>query len=134
MTAVPEAPASTTSSIVELPTALPYDDDTRTDCFRYFDGSDFQDSQALEGTSWLNQCQRVADTYDVAWEDFALWNGGLGNISTTECAFDPEKRYCGKQYIGDRPLEPTGPSYEFPIRVSSLLSLSPFLHIYIMAV
>lgn len=72
----------------------------------------------LEGTSWINQCQRVADVYGVSWDDFVLWNGGLGNISTTECAFDPDRRYCGKQYVGEAPEEPDLPTYEYPIRVS----------------
>jgi hypothetical protein len=103
---------------VQLPEELPLAADTRTDCYRYFDGVDFQNSSAIEGTGWLNQCQRVAELYGVTLDDFTLWNPGLGNISTAECKFDPEVRYCGKQYVGEKAPEPAGPNYELPIRVS----------------
>lgn len=71
----------------------------------------------LEGTSWINQCQRVADLYGVSWDDFASWNGNLGDIRTPNCVFDPKMRYCGKQYAGDPAPEPTPPDYTLPIRV-----------------
>lgn len=115
--AVPEVPANTTSPIADLPTPAPLAPGTRDDCFRYFDGADYQDASAIEGTSWINQCQRVADLFSVSREDFAFWNPDLANITTPDCAFDPDARYCGKQYMGEPPPEPDGPGYNLPIRV-----------------
>ncbi|KAI9642412.1 hypothetical protein NHQ30_009217 [Ciborinia camelliae] len=124
--AIPEAPIVTAPPIVQLPTELPLAADTRTDCYRYFNGADFQDSAAIAGTSWLNQCQRVADLYGVSWTDFALWNTGLANITTSACAFDPNARYCGKQYVGEQPPESVGPGYEFPIREGAIDTCTEF--------
>lgn len=116
--AIAESPASTTKPIVNLPSELPLDEGTRDDCYDYFDGADFQDAEAIEGTSWVNQCQRVADLYQVSWDELSLWNGGLANISTAECKFHSGKRYCGMQYFGEPAPKPEAPSYEFPVRVS----------------
>jgi len=62
----------------------------------------------------------VADLYGVRYDDFAQWNADLANYTTPDCAFDANLRYCGKQYVGEPIPEPAGPSYEFPIRVSTM--------------
>lgn len=114
----PEAPASTSTLINKVPEPSPLAKGTRDDCFQYLDGSQYQDANAIAGTYWLNQCQRVADIYNVPATDFALWNPSLGKITTADCAFTPGLRYCGKQYRGEKPAVAPGPGYIFPIRVS----------------
>ncbi|KAI1448974.1 carbohydrate-binding module family 50 protein [Annulohypoxylon stygium] len=124
--AVPATAANTTTPIAQLPTSLPIDTGSRDDCYRYFDGADYQDASVLEGTSWINQCQRVADLYGVSWDDFASWNGNLGDIRTPNCVFDPKMRYCGKQYAGDPAPEPTPPDYTLPIRDGAIETCTEF--------
>jgi len=93
--AIPSLTATAPEPLVTA-TGIDLAEGTWTDCVQYFSGADFQDEDAIDGTTWISQCQRVASLFEVSWEDLNEWNPSLANVTTsTECEFDEELRYCG---------------------------------------
>ncbi|KAF6825036.1 LysM domain-containing protein [Colletotrichum musicola] len=81
----------------QLYTAPPRASGTRAECVHYFNGDDFHFD--LAGLPFASNCELAADTYDVDYETFGLWNAGLGDVSDPNCAFKKGVRYCGSWYV-----------------------------------
>lgn len=110
-TPFPDRPNATEKPYERLGTVLPLAKGTRDGCVHYFDGADYQFN--VTGTMWDNNCQIAIDLYGVDAESFAVWNGGLGNVST-ECSFEEGVRYCGSYY-----MQKPDPSDDGPTSTSS---------------
>ncbi|KAK0670018.1 carbohydrate-binding module family 50 protein [Cercophora samala] len=124
VTGVFPAPTNTqVSDGAELPIAP----GTRRDCYRYFNGSRFQDASDLAGMAWTNQCQRAADIFGTKWDDMAFWNSDLADIRTPACFFNPQYRYC-RQLLPSTSQPPveTPPNHELPIREGAISTCTEY--------
>ena len=106
---------------------LPIAPGTRRDCYRYFNGSSFQDEGELVDMTWINQCQRVADIFSTKWDDLAFWNSDLLDIRTPACSFDPAYRYC-RQLLPStiQPVAESPPDHELPIREGAISTCTEY--------
>lgn len=126
--AIPTMTESAPAPIVTS-TDPPLAQGTRDDCVEYFEGADFQNADAISGTTWTNQCQRVASLFGVAWADLNSWNADLANVTSSECGFDDTKRYCGKHSeTFDQTEGPTVPEL-LPVREGAIEDCDEFANV-----
>ncbi|KAK7732720.1 hypothetical protein SLS63_004975 [Diaporthe eres] len=96
-TAFTDLPSATAKPYSRLYPPLPLASGTRDDCVHYFPGDAYQFN--LTGTSLISNCMLAVSIFNVDVDDFASWNPGLGDPSSSSCSFQAGVRYCGSWYL-----------------------------------
>ncbi|TFK66093.1 hypothetical protein BDN72DRAFT_889204 [Pluteus cervinus] len=76
------------------PTAVPLANGTRTDCYYYINGDDFQDDYGDSTSARISNCDNIAATFLVTFEELVYWNPSLESYSLANCTFETGVRYC----------------------------------------
>lgn len=92
-----QLPDATASPYTRLYTPLPTATGTRDDCVHYFAGDDYQVN--VTGSTFASPCLLAAAVYNVDLDSFAAWNVGLGDVTSSSCAFEKGVSYCGSWYL-----------------------------------
>lgn len=109
-------------------TSMPLASGSRDDCWRYFNGSHYQ-NDITDDSTFQSECDLAATVLGVTLEDLGTWNPSLGNTSLSNCTFKPNTRYCGIYYFGEKPI-PTPVDDTSPIRENTTSSCDQYLDVW----
>lgn len=109
-------------------TSMPLASGSRDDCWRYFNGSHYQ-NDITDDSTFQSECDLAATVLGVTLEDLGTWNPSLGNTSLSNCTFKPNTRYCGIYYFGEKPI-PTPVDDTSPIRENTTSSCYQYLDVW----